>query len=154
MMYNYFDQERARLKVLSGHLANGLLFPFLTSAWLTVSQDVNMPTMDGLVATKHIRTIEAASTTQSTSSREPSSSCSSDSTTEAVGWQQPSRRVPIVGVSACSSVDQLKSKALDGLQLDPATGVTRYHCPTLSLVSAPDRAPAHGWQFDIQSCLT
>ncbi|CAL8470081.1 g9623 [Coccomyxa elongata] len=86
-----------------------------------ILMDVNMPTMDGLVATKHIRTIEAASTTQSTSSREPSGSCSSDSTTEAVGWQQPIRRVPIVGVSACSSTDQLKSKALDGLQLDPAT---------------------------------
>ncbi len=140
----YSDQERAPSGCLYADLSGmWLLLPFLAPAWLTVLQDVNMPTMDGLVATKHIRTIEAASTTQSISSREPSGSCSSDSTTEAVGWQ-PSRRVPIVGVSACSSADQLKSKALDGVQLDPATGLTCCHCPTLVL---PERAPVNGWQL-------
>lgn len=88
-----------------------------------------MPTMDGLVATKHIRTIEAAATPQSSSSKEPSGSCSSSSSAEA-GSCQPPRRVPIVGVSACSSADQLKSKALDGLELSLARGVA--HCCTHS----------------------
>ena len=80
-----------------------------------------MPTMDGLVATKHIRTIEAAAMPLSSSSKETSDSCSSASTAEARSYQPP-RRVPIVGVSACSSADQLKSKALDGLEINLATG--------------------------------
>ena len=57
-----------------------------------------MPLMDGLQATKTIRGIEAAASTPQL------------------------RRVPIVGVSACTEEDQLKSTALQGLPIDPATG--------------------------------
>ena len=83
-----------------------------------------MPTMDGLMATKRIRSIEAASTQHTTSAAEPCGSSSSASTTEqsAVLTYVPGKRVPIVGVSASSSADQLKSDALQGVQLDLATG--------------------------------
>jgi CheY-like chemotaxis protein len=91
---------------------------------LCLQQDVNMPTMDGLMATRHIRSIEAASTAQSTSGRDTCASSSSASTTEqcTATMCAPQRRVPIVGVSASSSADQLKSAALQGLDLDLATG--------------------------------
>lgn len=83
-----------------------------------------MPTMDGLMATKRIRSIEAASKPYSTPAAEPCGSSSSASTTEqsAVLTGVAGRRVPIVGVSASSSADQLKSAALHGVQLDLATG--------------------------------
>lgn len=83
-----------------------------------------MPTMDGLMATKRIRSIEAASTPHTDSAAEPCGSSSSASTTEqsAVLTSLSGRRVPIVGISASSSADQLKSAALQGMQLDLATG--------------------------------
>jgi CheY-like chemotaxis protein len=75
-----------------------------------------MPMMDGLEATQKIRKLEASPPPSA------SSSCSSMSSEDSLLWclspsnsTALSRRVPIVGVSACSEVEQLCSPALAGV---------------------------------------
>ena len=98
-----------------------------------------MPRVDGLEATKEIRSMEAAAAAAKAAAPTSSndSSCSSASCAEGLRHHvleaEPptpcSRRVPIVGVSACTNADQLKSAALQGIPIDTSTGERAHKAP-------------------------
>ena len=88
-------------------------------------QDIQMPKVDGLEATRTIRSIEAAAAAAVAAASAPQQTCQEairNAAAPAPSGTPQLRRVPIVGVSACTEQDQLKSAALQGLPIDPATG--------------------------------